>query len=227
MFDVRHDHLITENSLVSRSISRGSLGKLPSLAGLNKDEIASYIISNLAAEPIKMASSYQISYRSADLRDAATILQCIIDTYENYLSVQYHDPPDAHELLHRMPQQITKDRKILTKRIDQLEKQIAAGKLNEYAENELAILREEIALSEQLKSITKKYLEIESAGPPEEDYGPLANLHPGFDFKVLIPPTTGVSISPSKIACQLIGSLLGSVVEIALAVPVSLLLRRQ
>ena len=208
-FDYRHDQLIGEDNIITKALIKYDLQELVTLRDLTPIEQIQLIQNNLAIQPSEDTDDlYHLRFRSSNPRDAQTVLATLVSTYEKHLEEKYRDPrQDEIKLLLKMKERFVKDLTAQTDKIEQLEKQIAAGQNDEDTRAKLKELQTEVERTRAKISTAEAYL--------EEDQHSQTNLHKGFKFTTLSPASRGVSISSLPVFLLLgggIGALIGLII---------------
>ena len=209
-FRYRHDQLICEDNIVTKALKAG-LDQLPTLNELPMNIQINSIQSNFEVQSENSDGLYRLCFRSPDARDAETILATLIDTYDKHLTEKYRDfGQDTRELLLKLKEKFADDLAAQIKNIEQVESQIAAGQIREDSQPTLKELRKKVKLSQDKLGIAESQLE-------EQASSPRTNLHKGFKFTVLSPPSTGALIWPLLPVFLLVGGAVGMLIGLILA----------
>lgn len=82
---VEHERIIASERLITACLSRHNLMNLPSFEMIPQDDIPREVMSNLMVDKNESLYVYDLEFDSINERDAPTILNQIIQTYEEHL----------------------------------------------------------------------------------------------------------------------------------------------
>ena len=198
-FTFRHDQLIGEDNIILKALIKYNMNELVTLRDLSEVDQIRHIQSNfMVIQPRQYDNLYELQYISHNARDAQTVLATIVSTYEKHLDEKYRSiSPETRELLHEIKKKLESDLFAQSEKIEQLEKQIAAGQTDEETQATLAKLREEREL------IIRK---LDAGSPMTFGESPKKETQfPGFNFETLSSASKGYLVYPRLPVFLLVG----------------------
>ena len=190
VFDIRHDQLIGEDTILTECLTKHGLKDLETLRDLSGVKQIEEIQKNLVVvqnreEPRK----YDLEYFSTDPRDAQAVLATIISTYEKHLEDKYlRVTSDMMELLEKMRDLRDKDVKQIDKQLQMVRDRVAKMEIGE---------TENVKSEALVKEIEKLVLAKEKLIAPEPCFGEgLAEDHRIFLFETTRPAYRGRQVRP-------------------------------
>ena len=206
-FTYRHEELIAEDNNITKALIKYDLQELPTLRDLSPDDQIRHIQSNLEAQGARQTDDvYHVRFRSHNAKVAQTVLATLLSAYEKHLDARYDSPHSTHELLLKMKARFVKDLFEQTEKVKEVEKQMAAGQIDEDTQALLKKLQKELDLSQRkVDEASKQYAELPEEKEPEV-----------FNFETLSPAERGVVVKPLSVfllAGGGIGALIGFMVS--------------
>ena len=203
--------MIGEDNILNKALIKYDLNELATLRDLPSDEQISHIQSNLEIQPSEETDTvYQLRFRSRAARDAQTVLATLVSTYERHLDEKYRSPsPDVLELLLKMKERFAKELADGIEKVEQLEKQIAAGKTRKDDRAKLKEFQENV---ERIQSKLDVASGFESQQEQEQEQVR------GFKFVTLSPVSKGELVYPLLPVFLLVGGCVGAFIGLITAV---------
>ena len=217
-FDIRHDQLIGEDTILAKCLIEYDLKDLPTLRDLSAVKQIEEIQKNLVVvqsreEPTK----FELEYFSTDPRDAQTVLATIIKTYDKHLKDKYRSPtPSVMELLEKMRDGFDKEVKQVDKQLKMARDRVAKMEIGEIENVKSEALVKEI---EELVLAKEKFMaKKEIAGQQIIEEGTTrSSRHKGFLFETTRSPCSGDQVRPALAVILPVFALTGAVVGLWLA----------
>ena len=196
-FDYRHDQLIGEDNIIMKALIKYNLNELSTLHDLSAEDQIRHIQSNfLVLQTGQNEGVYELRYMSRDPRDAQTVLATLASTYEKHLGEKYRSvSPETHELLLKLKKRFDDELAAKTDKIEQLEKQIAAGQTDEDIKATLVELQEERELMIRKRDEADSFVSGEMSAE-EMLKEKLETQARGFNFETLSPASKGYLVYP-------------------------------
>ena len=190
----RHYELIGKPNIISQALIKYELDELATLRDLPLNDQVRHIQLNLEVkESEETNSQYRLNYRSPNARDAQTALATLVTVYEDYLHEKYRIVGTIHaDLMLKMKMKLDRDLGIQIEKVEQVERQIAAGQNDEETQARLKELQTEVEHIRKKLNESKSRLKMEEQ--EREHYQ--SNLHKGFKFTTLSPASKGALIWP-------------------------------
>ena len=190
-----------------KALVKYDLKDLPTLRDLPQNDQVYSIQSNFDAYQPEETDLYELRFRSPNPRDAQTVLATVASTYEKHLTEKYRSAgTDTRELLLKMESRFADDLLAKTEKVEELEKQIAAGQTGEENQAELKELQQRLKVIQSKLDTASQYL-LET--PQEKPMG--------FKFQTLSPASRGVAITPRRNILLLVGGGIGAMFGLIVA----------